>query len=178
MLSIREQLIVGLGALLLIVLVGFGIHAHGFHRGETVERAGWLKKEVDRKDAIAELVRKHAEHDAALILEFNLKNVKVSDDHEKELAQVRADAAADRAAADRAGGLRIPRAICDRSAAATETAGTGGRDETAAATVQLPREVEDGLWNLASAADEVTSQARACQSWIRANGFYGAGAAP
>lgn len=171
--SIQEKLIGALGALVLLAFAAIGIHAHGVDQGEKLERVVWQGKELKRDAAERKLILKHETDMAELQRRYNENNLKVSDDHEKELAQVRADAAADRAAVERRGGLRIPRTVCDRVAADAEAAGARVSDEIAAASVRLPRATEERLWALADAADEVTAQARACQAWIRVNGFYG-----
>jgi hypothetical protein len=173
MTSIQEKLIAGLAALVLMALACLGTFVYGVNHGQKIERAAWQKVELARKDAEAALVRANDAAITALHLQYEATNRKVSEDHEQELSDLRSGAAADRALVERAGGLRIARTVCNSPAATAETAGTGRRDAAAAATVRLPREVENDLWDLADAADQVTAQARACQAWIRKNGFYG-----
>jgi hypothetical protein len=166
--SLRTAIIIGIGAAALVGALATWTAHHFEERGRQLERAGWLAKEnaariaQEKKDAVDTLRHQQIERET-------------SERHQKELDQLRADAAADRAAADRAGGLRIPVVACPdaRPAAATETAGAGGRDEAGPASVRLPQSIENGLWALANDADEVSAQLRACQGWILANGFYG-----
>jgi hypothetical protein len=171
--DVRTRLILCLAAAVALILVGLVLVAWSEHRGAELERAGWLKKEAQRQADTADLLRKHAAEVAALTEQYHLNNMKVSDDHEKELEALRRDRAADRAAFDRAGGLRVTRAVCDRPAGQAEAPGAGGRDEAGAGTVRLPEPVENDLWALADDADEVSAQLRACQAWIVTNGFYG-----
>ena len=172
-LDVRTRLILWMSALVAIIVAGIVLVAWAEHRGAMLERAGWEKKETQRQKDTADLLRKHADEVAALTLQYNLNNVKVSSDHEKELEALRRDRAADRAAVDRAGGLRVTRAVCGPAAGQAEAPGAGGRDEASASTVRLPERVENDLWALADRADEVSAQLRACQAWIVTNGFYG-----
>lgn len=172
-LDVRTRLILWLSALVAVIVAGIVLVAWAEHRGATLERAGWEKKEAQRQKDTADLLRKHAADVAALTLQYNLNNLKVSDDHEKELEALRIARAADRAAFDRAGGLRIARAVCNPPAAGPEAASAGGRDEASASTVRLPEQVENDLWAIVNDADEVSAQLRSCQAWIVTNGFYG-----
>lgn len=166
--------LIGLLALVLAILgAGFGLYRHGVTSGTNAERGLWMKKEAARQDAERNLILQHGRDMAALQEQFNQTNVKVSANHEKELEQVRTAAARDRAAVDHAGGLRIPAPACRPIASAAEAAGAKFRDEVAAATVRLPPETENRLWDLANDADAVSAQLRACQAWITENGFYG-----
>jgi hypothetical protein len=117
----------------------------------------------------------YEQKDAADQLHYQQIERTTSEHHEQELAQLRLERDADRAAVDNAGGLRISASACPaaRPAAAPEAAGASGRNEASPATVRLPQSVEDGLWRLADDADEVSAQLRACQGWIRSNNFYG-----
>lgn len=175
MLSIQEKLIVALGAVIVLLMAGFGIHRHGVTQGKTLERAVWLNVDALRKDAQLKLVLAHDADMAAERAKNFSNNLKVSEDHEASLTKLRADRAADRSDADRRGGLRIPApsARCDRPVAGPEATGDSRRDEAPPATVRLPPAIENDLWAITDDADEVVEQARACQAWIRKHGFYG-----
>lgn len=164
-------------AILLLVLAiagfGFSLYSSGVAAGKLEERATWEGMEESRELAEKELAERHRLEDEALRQKFITHNLKVTADHEKELDQVRAAAAADRADADRHGGLRIPAPERCSAPATTEAPGAGGRDEAGPATIRLPLEVENSLWDLVNDADAVSAQLRACQTWIRGNGFYG-----
>jgi hypothetical protein len=173
--DLRARLILWLGASILLLVAGIAFAHHFEQRGRTLERAGWVKKEADERAADLALTRKHEADMQALRDHQLFLERKTSEDHEQELAQVRAAAAADRADADRRGGLRIPAPPCTAgtAVAGTETPSPGRRDETGTPTVRLPQQVENDLWALADDADEVSAQLRACQGWIRDNEFYG-----
>lgn len=171
--SVRLRLMLWLVGLVALIVTGLALVAWGEHRGAKLERADWLKKEQQRLKDQTLLLRNHAAEVAALTLKHNLTNLKVTTDHEKELDALRRDRAADRAAFDRAGGLRIDRAVCDSPAGQAEAPGAGGRDEAGAGTVRLPYQVESDLWAIVNDADEVSAQLRSCQAWIVDNGFYG-----
>lgn len=172
--SIQAKLI----GLLLLIGLAFGIHWHGVNQGKKLERADWQQKEIARQQSQNKLLLRHAEEVAQIQNDNNTKNRKVSQDHANQLNALRTAAVAERAAANAAGGLRVPKSICDGIAATAEAASNGGRDAALAGAVRLPREIEENLWAIAIDADEVTEQARACQSWIRTHGFYGEPDAP
>lgn len=154
-------------------IAGYGHHA-GSESGRDAERALWLKQEGARKDAMIAAVAADTASRAAIQAKQNQTNVKVSTAHENEIEQGRTGAIADRAAADRAGGLRIPApARRDCHAPTTQAANAVELDEEAAPTVRLPREVEDDLWAAYEEADALSAQIRAMQDWALANGFYG-----
>lgn len=162
-----------LAGLLLAVIALAGAFVIGMGVGRGYERAEWLDKEVTRQQAETEAIAARTAENERTRLEQEATTRRIADAYETEIAELRRAAAADRAAVNRAGGLRVPRAVCDPPAGTTEATGAGQRDEALAGTVRLPREVEDGLWSLADEADEVTEQARACQAWISQQGFYG-----
>lgn len=173
--DIRTKLIIGLGAALALAgLFAWGAN-HFEDKGRQLERAGWLAKEVAEKQADIALERKHAADMAALKDHYEAIGRTTSENHENELAQLRLERDADRRRADAAGGLRILAPACPAggTVAATEAAGTSGRHEAGTRSIRLPQQVENDLWAIADDADEVSAQLRACQSWIRANGFYG-----
>lgn len=157
---------------------GIAVYAHevGSESGRDKERAMWLRQANATKDAEIAALAKNGTANAALQTKFNQTNVKVSTGHETEVDKNRSDYSADRVAADRAGGLRIPspvRAKCDRPAASAQVADAVKPDEEAASTVRLPRELEDRLWTRAEEADALSAQIRAMQAWVTENGFYG-----
>lgn len=155
------------------VFVVFAVFTAGFATGERKESKKWQA---------AEIVRLQVEQAArmARITENELEREKqeektrrIADAYEKEIKKLRTAVEQDRAAVDRAGGLRIPRAICDSATGQTQAASAELSDEATSATVRLSPEIENDLWRLAADADEITEQARACQAWIAEHGFYG-----
>lgn len=173
--GIQTKLVLVLGAATVISLAGFGLANHFEARGRALERAGWVEKEAKERAADVQLLRDHAADIQQLQDHFADIARKTSEDYETELAQLRLERDADRRRVDAAGGLRIPAPACAAGGAVAgpEAAGAGGRDEASASTVRLPEQVENDLWDIADTADQVSAQLRACQSWIRANGFYG-----
>jgi hypothetical protein len=173
--DIRTRLVLIAAGATLAGIAALALANHYEVKGRELERADWLAKELQRDQANAALERKHQAEMAVLTLTHQQIERKTTHDHQTELAALRRDRAADRAAADRNGGLRIPAPACPAGGAVarTETPGAGGRDETGARTVALPEQTQDDLWAIVNDADEVSAQLRACQSWVRANGFYG-----
>lgn len=173
MIPIQAKIAMAAGAVLLLIAALMGIHAHGDRQGTNAERVKWQKIELARAAAEAMLVAQHGLAMAKKQRDFDAINLKVSEDHETELYELRLARDADRAAADRAGGLRIPGAVCNKPAAPALAASERGRDEDTAASIRLPRQVENDLWAIVNDADEIVEQARSCQVWIRKHGFYG-----
>jgi hypothetical protein len=157
-----------LSAILIFSAACIGIAHHFKAAGRADADREWLAKMASVRAA-------YEQKDAADQLHYQQIERNTSEHHEQELAQLRIDRDADRAAVDHAGGLRISAPTCPAAgpAAGPEAAGASGRNETSPATVRLPQPVEDGLWRLADDADEVSAQLRACQGWIRSNNFYG-----
>lgn len=155
----------------IVLLLAFG--AGCMNVGIKWERADWLEKEAARQQNEKDAILDRVAENERIQRENDAKNRAISADYENRLAVLRKASAADRAAVNAAGGLRVPRSICDSPAAGTETAGDRGRDETLTGTIRLPEQVEGDLWAFADDADEIVEQARACQQWILKHGFYG-----
>lgn len=156
-----------------VLIIGVGMSAH--RAGKNSVQAAWDSDKAQRIAAQAALVETHGKEITALKAKQDATNLKVSEDHENALEEMGRNYD-DRVAAVRAaGGLRIPRSVCTGSAGTTtKTASNSGRNEEVAGTVKLPDEIESNLFSEARRADEIVEQARACQNWIRQQGFYGA----
>jgi hypothetical protein len=163
-----------LAGLLLAVVALAGAFILGMGVGRGYERASWQEKEISRQKAEAEAIAARIAENERTRLEQEATTRRIADEYERQISELSRQYAADRAAVAAAGGLRIPRTVCNPAAGPAETAGAGQRDEALAGTVRLPLEVENDLWAFAEDADQVTTQARACQAWIEENGFYGA----
>lgn len=162
-------------AVVVFALSLFGAYSWGYDNAKSAAKSDYEAAEGRYKTAEIKLREDHAK-ELGKVIETNYKtNLKNADDHEKALDKVHADLAAARAESKRLGGLRIPAPTCPsgNAGSGTETTGTGQRDEEATATIALPERIETDLWSIVGRADEVTEQLRSCQSWIRANGFYG-----
>lgn len=162
-----------IGALILLGAAWL-LYDTGHDAGAASVQADWDKAERGHRLAADKLRAKHDKDMQDLATKYININLKVSEDHEKELRTLRLARDADRRAIDRAGGLRISAAACHPAAATAQTADAGQRDEAGATTIRLPQQVENDLWALADDADEVSAQLRACQDWGRMHGFYGA----
>lgn len=159
-----------------LVLMGaaWALYSNGVEAGAASVQAKWDNAQLAQKRAETALLLKHVEDIGKQAKLYRDINLKVSQDHEQEIQQLRNARDRDRAAVERAGGLRIPAPACPGTAAANaETNGTSGRDEARAGTIRLPLALENSLWSLADDADEVSAQLRSCQAWIHQNGFYG-----
>lgn len=154
------------GALLLAVYV------FGHHEGAKAVQADWDSDKAMRLVSEIKLKDDHAKEVMRLIAEHDATNVKVSTDHDQALQDIKTKYAADVAAVAKSGGLRITSSICP-AATVTEATSNGGHHDQPAATVALPEQITNDLLSLAREADETLEQARACQAWIRQNGFYG-----
>lgn len=160
-----------IGAVALFLVLVFGT---GHRIGKNGVQADWDRDKVQMLAAQAALVAERGKEIAELRLKQDAINLKVSDEHSIALG-ILEQTYNDRIAAVRAsGGLRIPRAACSPVGTTTEAASAGGVNETTSPSVALPRETERRLFDLAKEADELLETTRSCQSWIRAQGFYGA----
>lgn len=168
------------GLLLVLAIIGALCFTYGagHDAGAAAVQKKWDTAELGHTLAGETARRVYNERLEAQRLANIATNLKVSEEHEKELVQLRLERDLDRLRIDRAGGLRIPAPACPSGrpvggTAGAEAPGAGGRDEAGAGTVRLPLETENSLWALVDDADEVSAQLRSCQQWIKRNGFYG-----
>lgn len=165
-----------IGVLLVIGIV-FG---YGHHLGVQGVQAKWDHNKLEVAQAAATyaaaVTAANEKHVAEVTAANNRNSLEVSHEHQNVVAQLN-DQLVRARANQRAGGLRIPRSVCATTAngpAGPEAAGAVGRDDGIAGTVALPDRTAGDLLLLADEADRVTEVARACQNWVRKNGFYGA----
>lgn len=176
LLPIQVKLIIAAGICAVLGLYGLWMEHHYEAKGRQLERAEWLQRQVQWDMDKAKLIADNQEKINQTIADNQAKERKISELHEQEIAKVHADLDHARSDAARNGGLRISASVCTNTSgpqASTETTGTSGRDEASTRTVALPEPVQDGLWSIVKEADEVSAQLRACQGWIKLNGFYG-----
>ncbi len=164
------QLLLGKIALLGVLILA--VFMSGHRMGAKGIQADWDAYKVKAIAAQDKRIAENEQHNADVQAMHDAYNVKVATDHEASIVALNKKYDADVAAVRAAGGLRIPRTVCNRVETGTETASDGGHHEDASATVELPREIEDNLFSEAKRADEIVEHARACQSWIRQNGFF------
>lgn len=148
-----------------------GVYLTGHHQGAKAVQADWDASRAMIASAQAKLVEDHAKEIADVQAKHDADNIKVSTDHEKALQDLDAKYRAAVTVA-RADGLRVSKSICSPAAAASETTSDSGHHDDTAGTVALPDQVTSDLLALVAEADRTTEIARACQGWIRANGFY------
>jgi hypothetical protein len=151
-----------------------GLYGIGHHQGEKAVQGRWDASKAALIASQVKLLEDHALEVAKLKDEQDATNRKISEDHEAAL-QKQGKKYEDRIAAiNAAGGLRISRSICASPVTTTtETASDSGHNEDLTGTVKLPDEIANNLFSEARRADEIVEQARACQSWILQQGFYG-----
>lgn len=151
-----------------------GTYLTGHHQGGNAVQADWDRSKAQLLQAQNKLITDHAKEMAELQEKHDADNILVSQQHQEAINELAKKYDSDVAAVKSSGGLRIPRAVCSGpNSAGTETASDSGHNETVAATVELPTELEGRLFSEAKRADEIVEQARACQNWIQKNGFYG-----
>ena len=171
--TIQARLVGAAVAVLALLALAAALYFAGVSSGKQSVQSKWDADKLLAANVERALLRQHAEKVAALVEKHNSNNLKVSQYHEQELDALRRGHDADRAAVDRAGGLRISAAACRDLATGSEAAGAIVADEGAAATIRLPREIENDLWNQAAACDALSAQVRGLHEWVRINGFYG-----
>ncbi|MES2729930.1 MAG: lysis system i-spanin subunit Rz [Pseudomonadota bacterium] len=150
------------------------VYAFGHHQGAKGIQGDWdaskAKVLADQQGALLS----HLEAMDAARKAQEETTIKVSEDYERALNEVKEKHDADLLAVRRAGGLRVPRSICNSpAAAASETTSNSSGDADTTGTVSLPETITNDLFSEAKRADEVAEIARACQSWIRQQGYYG-----
>lgn len=164
--------------ILVILALVSTIFGSGHHLGARGVQAKWDhdKLEVAKAAAAyaAAVTAANEKHVAEVVATNNRNSLEVSNEHQNLVNQLNDQLVRARAAV-RAAGLRIPRSVCAApGATGPEAAGSGGRDGDTAGTVALPEQTSNDLLDLTAEADRLTEVARACQGWIKKNGFYGA----
>lgn len=161
-----------LGALLVVAAVVIAIYSYGrqqFGLGEQAEKARWLARET--AELAAANVKINALQTAARTAERDhaMRLAAVSAQYQEDLKH--AQARKDRVIADLRTGaqrLRIPvaGAGCAGAGGMPETGpATGGRD--GGTTAELSQPAAEFLVGLASDADQVAEQLKACQALVR-----------
>lgn len=165
-------LVAKIGAVGVLLL---GVYLTGRHHGESAVQADWDRSKAQLIDAESKLILEHGKEMEALRQKQFATNILVSQEYQEALDAIQQKHDADLAAVRAAGGLRVPRAICTSTVTTgPQAASNGGPDANASATIALPEQITNDLFDLATEADRVTEIARSCQSWIIKNGFYNA----
>jgi hypothetical protein len=163
-------LLIKIAAILALCAALFG---YGHHKGSQSVQAKWDADKVVRLKLDLELTSARAKEITALRSEQDRKNIEVSNDHANKVKTLNAKLSAARAAVAAAGGLRFTPAASNQAGATAHGTSDSGRNADVAGTVALPQSITDDLLSLAAEADRITEVARACQAWIRKQGFYG-----
>lgn len=150
-----------------------GVYVTGHHQGAKGVQSDWDASKAQFIDAQSKLIQEHAKEIEALRQKQDQTNIQVSEDHEKAITEIQKKHDADLAAVRASGGLRLPRSVCNPAVTRTEAPGDSGHHEDVADTIALPDKIANDLFDFAADADRTTEIARACQNWIRQNGFYG-----
>ena len=147
-----------------------GVYLWGHHMGAKAVQSDWNVQKTKDEQAQIELVRKHGEEVAAIQKKHDQDNQTTTENYQRAIDEnsKKYDAAV---AAVRAHGLRLPASVCPATGP-TETASATSSNAPPTGTIPLPDDIANNLLAEARRADEVTEQARACQSWITLNGFY------
>lgn len=164
-----------IGALLLVSAI-FG---YGLHLGAQGVQAKWDHDKLEVAQAAATyaaaVTAANEKHVAEVVAANNRNSLEVSHEHQNVVNQLN-DKLVRARANQHSGGLRISRSVCatpTSGAAGPKATSAIGRDDDVAGTVALPDRTAGDLLLLADEADRVTEVARACQNWVRKNGFYG-----
>jgi hypothetical protein len=161
-----------LGKISVVGVFVIGLYLTGHHMGAKAVQTDWDHDRATRIAAQDKLIDDNDKQIMQLQTKFNETNVQISIDHENALQAITKKYDADIAAVRATGGLRIPRTVCSAPATTTQAASDSGHYEAAADSIQLPDSIAANLFSEAKRADEIVEQTRACQSWIRQNGFY------
>ncbi len=150
------------------------IFGGGWHYGSAHVQHKWDSDKAAVVSASLKLVQQHAKEITDLKTSQAKHNLEVSNAHETSVQVLNTALADARAVVSSHGGLRVAAGICaGRTAPPASAASNSGHDAAVTATVALPDDVTNNLLQLASEADKVTEVARACQAWVRKQGFYG-----
>lgn len=167
--SIQAKLISAL--ILLLALIGSHWYAYnaGNRNGTNAEKVKTQAADISRQNTTIQALQDAAKANADKAKADALAAKQEAQNHEKELAAIRA-----RAAADAARRVRIdPDKFCPGRAAATikaATAGGDGQADTGAAF--LPEPFAGDLRQLAARADEVTADLRTLKARVEQAGCF------
>jgi hypothetical protein len=142
-----------------------------WHTGAKLARSDCQAEKIALQQAQQKALLDQVAKNDAILKDQQAKARKASDDHEKALSDLQAKYDAAIAANRAAGGLRVPRTVCDQPAASAQTSSASRPDEASPGTVELPQRIEDDLFALTKRADELAEQLRALQQWIKDNGL-------
>lgn len=174
--SIQAKLIATLGGIIVFTLVCLGCYAYGEQVGTDLEKGRWQARENQRVSNVARTAIAQTGEVVAGVKQDNEIERKANEalvTAKAELATARAD---NRRLITANGGLRIDAAACagrGGSTAEADATGTGRSGDTLAATIALPRQVDEDLQDSADEADNYLEILRAVQQWAVEHGYIG-----
>lgn len=160
-------------AIIIVLLALAGVGAASFHYGDVygtnAEKVKTQSAEINRKDATINALQEAAETNRKLAAKQAADAKLETENHEKELAAIRA-----RAAADAARRVPIdPAKFCPGHGATPDKAAPAGSDGQAdAGTAFLPEQFTSDLRQAAALADEVTADLRTLKARVEAAGCF------
>ena len=143
---------------------GAYLHGHGAAQGRAVVQALWDADKAARADAETKAVARRVAENLAQAKQQAATALAITKVYDEEISNVRARLAAER--------MRRP-AFCASPgpAAAADANGTAGGPAADPAGGLLPDAVARDIQALILRTEEVTATGRACQAFVRANGF-------
>jgi hypothetical protein len=160
-------------AVIILLLALAGVGAAGFHYGDVygtnAEKVKTQAADISRKDTTIKTLQGAAEANRKLAAKQAADAKQETENHEKELAAIRA-----RAAADAARRVRIdPAKFCPGHATGeAEATPAGGDGQADAGTAFLPEPFVRDLRQLAADADEVTADLRTLKARVEKAGCF------
>lgn len=146
-----------------LVAIGLALFGAGHHFGAQGVQADWNNERADRKEAENRVVFERLRNNERMAEQQDLNNRKITEKHNAELAQVRADIA-------RSPGLRVGPGICAGFAAGTQTKGSSRGDGADPGAGLVREDVRRDLNALKIRVEEALAAGRACQKFASVAG--------
>ena len=147
-----------------VAVGGAYLHAHGVSQGRAAVQELWDADKAARADAETKAVARRVAENLAQAKQQAATALAITKVYDEEISNVRARLAAER--------MRRP-AFCASPglAASADANGTAGGPAADPAGGLLPGEVERDIQAVILQTEEVAATGRACQAFVRANGF-------
>ena len=182
--NINPRILIAIG-LCVVALYGFHIlKTRYIEQGKNLIYQEWKIADAEREEKendarivehnrqLAELARM-AEESNAILQKQRSYNVKVANDHEKQIKKLQTVISDTNLKLAQSGGLRVSRSICDQpSTDTTKATSNGNHYEGVTPSVLLPHGITKNLLELADKCDAIVEQAREGQEWVKIHDFY------
>jgi hypothetical protein len=146
----------------------FGWHHHVFAQGEGTGRAAvqkdWNAETAARQKAEKAAVLQREQDNAAEVDKSRETNRLITKAHDAQILSLRN-------AIDAAPRMRVGPAFCGGLAGPADTNGTSGGNTANTGSRVLPEKVDGALKQLIVESEEAAATGRACQAFLRLNGF-------